>query len=565
MLCLEIRLLTGRYAAATVTDPGAAEWPPHPARAYSALTAALHDDPEPRDDEIRAVKWLAGAGTPEIFASPASMREMRDVFVPTNDQKALPDIDPYIDRLTAAEMAFEQATGKDRAKAEKILVKATASLRARSIESSKDDGRGAPANAAELHNRRLKPQPRRFPVAIPSLDVVHFQWSAGPPAGVLQALDRVAARVSRLGHSSSLVAMRVHSEPADAAGRERWVPTEHGDTFIRVPLPDQLERLHAEHERHQQVEQRLLPAHPVRYSVVGDQQAAPEIPTSVFSDVESEWLIFEVVGPLEGGRRLLLDISLSQHLARAMRGTLLGHIDPETSPAVLTGHSEDGSPAELPHLAYVPLADVGHPHASGAILGLALIPPRDFGIRARDRLLEAIYGAEVNAAGQLRATSGTVHEPQPLRITLGKRGVVYLRRLRESSSRLALSPSRWTQPALRWYTATAVALGRNPGNLQSREPGVVARAMEAAERTIEADCLNIGLPRPSGVWVHRRSLLNGAPAARRFMPFPSQTTGLRRVCVHAEVHFDTPVRGPLILGAGRYFGLGLCAPVVRGR
>jgi CRISPR-associated protein Csb2 len=66
---------------------------------------------------------------------------------------------------------------------------------------------------------------------------------------------------------------------------------------------------------------------------------------------------------------------------------------------------------------------------------------------------------------------------------------------------------------------------------------------------------------PSGVWVHPRSLLAGAPAARRFMPYPANGTGLRRVCVHAELHFHAAVRGPLILGAGRYFGLGLCVPV----
>jgi CRISPR-associated protein Csb2 len=30
--------------------------------------------------------------------------------------------------------------------------------------------------------------------------------------------------------------------------------------------------------------------------------------------------------------------------------------------------------------------------------------------------------------------------------------------------------------------------------------------------------------------------------------------------VHVELHFRDPVAGPILLGAGRYFGLGLCRP-----
>ena len=90
---------------------------------------------------------------------------------------------------------------------------------------------------------------------------------------------------------------------------------------------------------------------------------------------------------------------------------------------------------------------------------------------------------------------------------------------------------------------------------------MVERAAANAEATIASACVNIGLPHPTAVWVHRRSLLQGAPAARRFMPFPTEGGGHRRVCVHAEILFDEPVRGPVILGAGRYFGLGLCSPL----
>lgn len=568
MLTIEIRLLTGRYAAASVTDPARAEWPPHPARVYSALTAALHEEPEPAEDEVRALEWLADAGAPEIHASPAEERWLGSVFVPTNDQRGLADIDAYLKRVDTAEQALQRTTGKDRAQAEKALEKARSALLARSAASVEADGKGGKetiSNAAELLNRRLRPQPRHFPVAVPDNEVVQLQWPTVPTPEVVAALDRVAARVARIGHSSSLVSLRVLTEPTDAGERRRWIVSEYGDQFLRVPLPGQLKRLQSAHARHRQVEQRVLPAEQVRYMEVVEQEESDEIATGVFSHRAEEWIIFEVVPAADGERRTLLDMSLAQQVARAMRGTLFRHIDPARSPEALTGHRAEGAPATTPHLAYVPLADVGFPHSSGSILGLALIPPADFDVRARDLLIEAVRGAELDAARTNGSTPDVPFEPPPLRLTLGRHGVLHLRRLRQPGHRRSLQPARWMQPASRWYSATAVALGRNPGNLTARDPARAARALEAAERTIAADCVNTGLPEPAAVWIHRRSLLTGAPAASRFMPFPEQGNGPRRVCVHAEILFDRPVQGPVLLGAGRYFGVGLCAPVQEAR
>ena len=57
MLAIEIEFLTGRYAATAHNDRKCAEWPPHPARFFSALVAALHDhDPvdKAERDALRA-------------------------------------------------------------------------------------------------------------------------------------------------------------------------------------------------------------------------------------------------------------------------------------------------------------------------------------------------------------------------------------------------------------------------------------------------------------------------------------------------------------------------------
>jgi len=67
--------------------------------------------------------------------------------------------------------------------------------------------------------------------------------------------------------------------------------------------------------------------------------------------------------------------------------------------------------------------------------------------------------------------------------------------------------------------------------------------------------------RPDSVEVSLAPLLPGAQHVRAFLPWPGQPGRTPRVRVHADVRFEMPVQGPLLLGAGRYFGLGLCLPV----
>lgn len=277
---------------------------------------------------------------------------------------------------------------------------------------------------------------------------------------------------------------------------------------------------------------------------------------TVFAD--DGWLVFELVPPPSGGSRTLLDVSMAQQVARAMRGTLLAAIDGGW-PEVLSGHAPDGRPSDRPHLAVLPLADLGHPYATGTILGVALVPPVDLDEASRRALMTAVAKAEQRV--QADDVDRRDDEPPALRLTLGRAGTMDLRRARDVSMKKTLRLETWTRPSARWATVTAVALGRNPGNLRSREPEVIERAVAAAEATIAASCLHIGLPQPAAVWVHKRSLLEGAPEARRFTPFPSAGDGPRRVCVHAEIVFDEPVRGPVLLGAGRYLGLGICRPL----
>jgi CRISPR-associated protein Csb2 len=111
---------------------------------------------------------------------------------------------------------------------------------------------------------------------------------------------------------------------------------------------------------------------------------------------------------------------------------------------------------------------------------------------------------------------------------------------------------------------TPVALDRNPGDLAAggREG---AEAIEIAREIVAQGCQRVGLPRPAWVEISRRSVFDGTSAARSFMPFPRKRGAIRRVCVHVEIAFQEPVSGPVLLGAGRYRGLGLLRPVAESR
>ena len=106
MLAIEVELLTGRYVATAYNTRVEAEWPPHPARLFSALVATHFASEEPPADERATLQWLEAQGAPSIKASEASSREVTTVFVPVNDT-AMTNVDAEADALDEARLALE--------------------------------------------------------------------------------------------------------------------------------------------------------------------------------------------------------------------------------------------------------------------------------------------------------------------------------------------------------------------------------------------------------------------------------------------------------------------------
>jgi CRISPR-associated protein Csb2 len=544
MLAIEVELLTGRYAATAHNDRGRAEWPPHPARFFSALVAALHDHEEVDQAERAALRWLEVQSAPSLWVDPESRvgrRQVQDVYVPVNDvtlvgdpEKALRDARRKHEELSATDTAAKELKVAERL-VEKERRKLEEFVRAQQSVDHKPSDKALATAVALMPDRRTR-QVRTFPVVRPETPTFAFLWPTADPSPHRAALDRLCARVTRLGHSSSLVRCNI----TDRDLMPTLIPSDEGDVVLRVVGPGQLERLDRAFEHHEGFRSRVLPARPQRYRSASKVTVPPPQAQSVFS---TDWVLFERVG---GSRPVA---SRATDLARALRGALIEIHGNHDLPATLSGHAESG-PTEQPHVAFVPLPFVEHEHADGALMGCALVLPRELAKNDRELLLRLVAKWErerSNERGNLTLAGGTLPS--------------FIVRRVDVSAKAALDPARWCRASTRFLTATPIALDKNPGKLRSNQDGTARKAALEAQQNISDACLRVVGARPSSVEVSLAPLLPGAQHVRDFLPWPGRQGRTPRVRVHADIRFEAPVRGPLLLGAGRYFGLGLCLPV----
>ncbi len=562
MFALGVDLLTGRYAATAYNDRDRAEWPPHPARLFSALVATWAEgDPASTEGEaeLRALQWLELQAAPDIMASSmeeVGVRSVVPVFVPVNDIAVISAPDPT--KLREAETILHgDLDTKGRTKAEKEFERLRLKLVSDTAKAT-----SVPANttgadvaaAAQLFSDRRPRQPRTFPSVTPPVSTVVFFWPDAAPTPDLQlALSRLLKRLVRVGHSTSLVHARIADATAIADAETqttRFVSDpDVGSLMLRWVAAGQVDRLIAAFNRHQGTEPRVLPATFVRYRE-GPAKPVAEVVSSLFDD---EWVVLaRIAGPR-------LPSTSAAGVAKQLRRALLSFAD-QPVPELLSGHGIEGAASESPHLAVVPLPFVGSEHADGALLGVGLVLPRNANPAERRVVLRALARYE-----EAQPSSGDEDAPS-LPLHLGSAGTLQLQRVVWGDHQnYGLRPKTWSGPALRWATATPVALDRNPGDLHDPDPAKRRAAFEAATACVIEAVERIGLPTPVEVDVVRSCVLPGSAKPRTFPRFPRENARPQRVLVHVRLVFAAPVQGPILVGAGRYQGLGLFRPVDHGR
>lgn len=504
MFTLEMQLLTGVYRAASVT--GGVEWPPHPDRLYSALVQSWADGGK-LAAERAALEWLEAVDPPELEASEPARGRLRGlprfgrsapiVYVPPNDP-----------------------SGK-------------------SLDA--------------LPGRRRR-QPRRFEAITPDSDCVRFRWAAVPPAEIATALRELARRVSSVGHSASLVRLDCVDTEVDCVPcRSLLVPDARGSENLRVPHAgrlDDLEHWHRASTTSDRV-QRPRVLRTERYAWQrGDGEGRPGRSQPLASQFggEDDWYVFHETWPGPGSHPGRPDLLAFPHVARRVRDALMG-VTPDPPPEVISGHGPDGGPSRRPHVAVIPLAQVGHRHASGELAGFALILPRELSDGDRQAVLGALV-ALVRREG----------EASILTLRLSRHSEWTLSHVSEPEP-WSLRPWRWCRPSREWASVTPVLLDRFP---RKGDPLDQARCIEQA-------CVNVGLPAPSSIELSPHSFVRAAPSAavgrtRDHQPdwsFPRDSSIAHRFRRHVRLEFEREVQGPVLLGAGRYQGMGACLPIDR--
>ena len=209
-------------------------------------------------------------------------------------------------------------------------------------------------------------------------------------------------------------------------------------------------------------------------------------------------------------------------------------------PEWFSGHTPDGKPTTSPHMAMFPLPFAGSEHADGRVMGLALALPRELNQQEAARCLSAfLYNSDTGLPREHKLFDGRWFECD---IELETR----------ERPPFNLISDTWTGKSRVWASVTPVVFNRHFDGDDKWE--------RAAESMKDA-CEHIGLPRPSELLLHPTSLVQGIPLSREFPRMARHRNGGQRRHAHAVVIFKEPVQGPVMIGAGRYRGYGLCRPM----
>ncbi len=457
-ICLDICLMGERYDAGDGEDPRSPEWPPHPARVFSAMRSVS------RTGDLPLLYKFERLSPPLIHATTLAPHSRSRTYVVTN--------------------ALEKKGGNQ------------------TYPGRKSD---------------LKERVSTFP-ADPR---VQFFWPGDEALSdeEIAGIDDIARRIPYLGRSSSpvIAAFRRVPEITPIPGLEIFEPTdrEHEDFALRVPFPGFLDELNALYDGNQPSWQASRSR--ARQSYRMQRPVADVSPASSLASAYPDLIILRFIDQKPPG-------NLIGRFTAALRSKVMSDTKNPLPPA-LHGHGIDGQP----HIAYLGLPFAGFEHADGHLVALAVaIPGLD--PAERRRILRGILGDEPDRIVELRVP--------------GIKHVFELRHSPHEPLPRSATANRWLGPSRRWVSVTPLVLDTYPkdGDLLS----AVKRSFRQA-----------GFPEPLGLELSKQPLTNGAV---KLTPLELPRRAHGRLYRHVRATFEQPVTGPVLVGAGRYFGVGLFAP-----
>lgn len=353
----------------------------------------------------------------------------------------------------------------------------------------------------------------------PRCSQIVYVWpDVSPRPDELDALRYRAARVPYLGCSDSPAQVRVDATE-ELPTLPQWRPDSKGRHRLPVATPGYLEVLDEHFLRWSSGEplrRSWMPSSVVAYTAPGERSADPPVTP------QAVWMRFDRPVAVS---RLLMVTRLLRAAVLEKAEAIVG--DRNAVPPVVHGHLS-GRGSEHHSARWLALPTVGVPFADGRIRGACVwLPP---GV---DPLTFELVTTAVTHVGELVL-------PGVFRVAV--------RPFDGTNRPITSHPRFWSAPARRWVSATAVL----PDRFSKRAPD---------HEAVVDWCHHAGLPTPVVSRVAEVPLVTGAAKVR----VGDIDQRLRGRQFYLEVEFAEPVHGPMVIGKGRGFGIGLMMPADRRR
>ena len=479
---------------------GADGWPPGPGRLFQALMAGAARGATVPPGALRALEWLEGLPPPAIAAPPGVPGQEHTRFVPIND----------IDAALSARDAPD-------------LEKAVAAVRVGEAIC-----------------------PILFDADAPLL----YCWSMDGGSAQAAALCEAAGRLYQLGRGIDMAWAEASVVSAEVA---RTRLSDHGGMIFRpaarghagknflCPRPGTTRSLAA---RHTAARNRFRASGTNRKPARVFVQPPKPVLDSISYNAPSDRLLFEL---REGGVQsgvAAQELKTAARLVQDVRDKVAARLC-EAVPALasdveryLIGRGATDADKAL-RVRIVPVPSFSRPQADTRIRQLAVYVPQSCPLRADDLAWAFAQVRWIDSGGAVTAELRRVGDGEDLVGGLEHRGRGW-----HSVTPLALRAERRHRKGSMPPTARG---GKHQADEEARVAGAVRLALRHAR---------IVTP-PADVNVQREPFDMTGERAESFAAgtrFPADAMW------HARIQFTEPVAGPLLLGDGRYLGLGLMLP-----
>lgn len=478
---------------------GGPEWPPSPGRLFQALVAGVARGNVLPKDAEDALVWLESQPPPVVGAPRARLGQRVVMYVPNNDADSLPN-------------PTDVSSIRTKKHVQPRILESDAIVYAWEVQ-----------EGAEVHATRI-------------VDTADHLYQLGRGVDMAWAVGE-------------LVEEHILQEKLAAFDGEILEPNDSPDGLLACPTPGTLSSLLSRHAWQ-------------RISVEGSGRKQDiyfsNSPKPYFAGVgyhpQTTRLLFDLRRPESPDRpapgRLSEVVELIERIRDAAAARLTRELPGETASveqAVIGRHGESApSTPSARRIRIIPLPSIGHDQA-------------DRGIRRV--LVEIPSGLRLRHADIAWAFSGLdVIDPQ-------SGAVLMVLAPSEDTSMLQL---HYEPAARRWRSVTAVALPEtarrrriDPGRLgeDAKAGAERAREEEAARHAVATALRHAGIrARVIDVQVQREPFEAKNQRAESFERKPRFS---KERLWHVEVELNRSVTGPLVLGDGRYLGLGVMAPVRR--